>query len=141
MISERSVKKFCKEDISKIENYDKAINDTTQIWDCHHRTEIWWNCSRQELKDNDCYYNRKACELIFLTPQEHRILHKKGKKREPFCEEHRIKISEAMKGKTKSLFGKAFYERYGITRNDDVKLYTNEYNFYKRHGHFSWEVK
>ena len=40
MINEHNAKKFCKEDISKIENYDKAIADTTQVWDCHHRTEI-----------------------------------------------------------------------------------------------------
>ena len=71
MINERQAKKYCKEDISKIENYDKAISDTSQTWDLHHRTEIWWNCSKQDLIDNECYYNRKACELIFLTHAEH----------------------------------------------------------------------
>ena len=39
MISENQVKKYCREDISLIENYDKAINDKTQTWDCHHRKE------------------------------------------------------------------------------------------------------
>ena len=29
MISETQVKRYCSEDISKIENYDKAINDKT----------------------------------------------------------------------------------------------------------------
>ena len=120
MINERSAKKYCKEDISKIKNYDKAIADTTQVWHCHHMTETWWNCSAQELIDNECYYNRKACELIFLTPEEHKSLHnkgkflseehrkklseaKKGKKRMPFSEEHRRKISEAKKGKVRSV--------------------------------------
>ena len=96
MINERRVKKYCKEELSKIENYDKAVADTTQIWDLHHRTEIWWNCTAQELIDNECYYNRKACELIFLTHAEHTRLHNKGK---TFSEETRRKISEANKGK------------------------------------------
>lgn len=35
MICIYTVKKFCKEDPSMIENYDKAIADKTQTWDCH----------------------------------------------------------------------------------------------------------
>ena len=97
MINEYYAKRFCKEDISKIENYDKAIADTTQTWHCHHRTEIWWNCTAQDLIDNECYYNRKACELIFLTPSEHKCLHRKGR---TLSEETRQKISESNKGKT-----------------------------------------
>lgn len=77
MIKEISAWAFCKDDISKIENYDKAVADTTQSWDCHHRTEIWWNCSAQELIDNECYYHRPAKELIFLTHGEHSKLHYK----------------------------------------------------------------
>lgn len=96
MINEYNAKKFCKEDISKIENYDKAIADTTQTWVCHHRTEIWWNCSRKELIENECYYHRKACELIFLTSSEHIRLHRKGR---TVTNETRRKISEARKGK------------------------------------------
>lgn len=30
MINEKKVKRFCKEDLSKIKNYDLAIADTTQ---------------------------------------------------------------------------------------------------------------
>ena len=96
MINEKCARKFCKEDISKIKNYDKAIADTTQVWHCHHMTETWWNCSKQELIDNDCYYNRKACELIFLTPAEHHKLHNKGKH---LSDKTRRKLSEANKGK------------------------------------------
>ena len=116
MINEKQARKYCKEEISKIKNYDKAIADTTQIWDLHHMTETWWNCSKQDLIDNECYYNRKACELIFLTKAEHRRLHKKGKHRtyetclkigeahkgKKLSEETRIKMSEAKKGKTNS---------------------------------------
>ena len=96
MIDEKRAKRYCKEDLYKIENYDKAIADTSQTWDLHHRTEIWWNCTAQDLIDNECYYNRKACELIFLTHAEHISLHHKGK---TFSEESRKKISEAKKGK------------------------------------------
>ena len=99
MINEKQARKYCKEELSKIKNYDKAIADTTQVWDCHHRTEIWWNCSKKDLIENDCYYGRKACELIFLTHAEHRRLHQKGKK---YSEESRRNISQALKGKTKS---------------------------------------
>jgi len=112
MINEKYAKKFCKEDISKIENYEKAVADTTQMWHCHHRTAIWWNCSKKDLIDNECYYSRKACELIFLTPEEHKSLHStykseehrrkvsaahKGRKRGPLSEETRKKMSEAAK--------------------------------------------
>lgn len=77
MIKESNAWAFCKEDISKIENYEEAINDKSQCWDCHHRTEIWWNCSYQELIANECYYNRPAKELIFLRHTDHSKLHNK----------------------------------------------------------------
>ena len=96
MINEIQAKKYCKEDISKIKNYALAIADTTQMWECHHMTETWWNCSKQDLIDNECYYGRKACELIFLTPAEHKSLHNKGK---TLSEESRRKLSESKKGK------------------------------------------
>ena len=113
MINENKARKYCKEDISKIKNYDLAIADTTQVWHCHHMTETWWNCSKKELIENECYYNRKACELIFLTNSEHTRLHMKGKVRseetrrkmseakkgQPKSEEHKRKMSEALKGK------------------------------------------
>ena len=116
MINVKEVQKYCKEDISKIKNYDKAIADTTQVWHCHHMTETWWHCSKKELIENECYYHRKACELIFLTPEEHKRLHMKGvtlsdetrrkmsesKKGRIFSEEHRRKLSESHKGHTVS---------------------------------------
>ena len=97
MINEKLARKYCKEDLSKIKNYDKAIADTTQVWDCHHMTETWWKCSRKELIENECYYNRKACELIFLTKAEHKRLHNMH-----MSEETHRKLSEARKGRTLS---------------------------------------
>ena len=101
MISKRSAKAYCRDDISLIENYDKAIADKTQVWDCHHRRETIY--SVKELIEIGEYYNRPACELIFLTPSNHRRLHNLGK--HP-SEESRKKMSEAKKGEKCYIFGK-----------------------------------
>ena len=151
MINEKYAYAYCREDISLIENYEKAIADDSQIWECHHRDEVkvlpsgmTVKRSRQDLIENNRYYNCPANELIFLSKEEHCRLHHKGNTYHagiPHSEETRKKMSEVKKGKFKTDFGKAFQEHYGITRCDDVKLYKNEYSFYKYHGHFSWEVK
>ena len=76
MISEELAKKYCKDDISTIENYSKAIEDSEQTWHLHHRRETIY--TREGLIEIGEYYNRPSCELIFLTPFEHLSLHKKG---------------------------------------------------------------
>lgn len=103
-----------------IENYDKAIADTTQTWICHHRLETHNSDGERRLVDIhpeelialDMYWNRPPEELIFLTVKEHRMLHNtnpetrakiskvnKGKKHHPLSEGTKAKISEAHKGK------------------------------------------
>lgn len=62
----------------KIENYDKAIADTTQTWECHHRNEKYF--PRETLVAIGWYYDCRPDELIFLTKTEHMKLHHKGKK-------------------------------------------------------------
>ena len=131
MINERQAHKFCKDDISKIENYDKAVNDPIQTWEIHHRLELTMDgefaLSRDQLKMHDMYYNRPYYELIFLTPTEHRRLHMEGKnhpfygkhrseetrrklaeskKCKSLSEEHRRKISESLKGENNPFYGK-----------------------------------
>ena len=156
MINEICAKNYCIEDISLIENYEKAITDTTQTWVCHHRDEVkvlpsgmTVISSYKDLKENGRYYGRPANELIFLTKSEHIRLHNMH-----MSEDRRKKIIEAKKGKsswnkgipalnrgkTSSIFGQAFKEHYGITSYDNKKLYHKEYSFYKRHSKFSWEV-
>ena len=105
MICEYYAKKFCCEDLSLIENYDMAIADTTQTWDCHHRGEILpcGKFSVDDLKKFGLYYNRPAAELIFLTHSEHRRLHTKGVPRPdlkgvPLNEDHKNAISDSLKG-------------------------------------------
>ena len=106
---------YCREDLSLIENYDKAINDNTQIWRCHHRLEIQDNgkiiYTSKQLQDMGLYYNRPASELIFLTLSEHNYLHAKyapKEKRDKFTSsmrgksptpKHRLHLSQALKGR------------------------------------------
>lgn len=84
MISNKC-EEVCCEDLSLIENYDKAINDTKVKWVLHHRDEyrilpsgmeVWR--SKDELKENKRYYKVPANELIFLTPSEHTKLHNRN---------------------------------------------------------------
>ena len=93
MINFRYAKSYCKDDISRIENYDKAISDQDKMWQCHHRREI--TTPRKQLIENNQYFNRPADELIFLTKSEHKSLHNKEIK---FSDEIKIKLSEAHKG-------------------------------------------
>ena len=111
MISESQSRKFCRDDISKIENYDLAIADKTQTWDLHHRLELTLDgefaLTRDQLKMHDMYYQRPYYELIFLTHTEHRRLHNRALSDEArrkiseaaknMSEEHRRKLSEAAK--------------------------------------------
>ena len=77
MICYKNVKKFCCDDISLIENYEKALNDQNETWHCHHRLEIQNNTyiTAKELKSKNLYYNRPSSELIFLPSDEHHKLH------------------------------------------------------------------
>lgn len=68
-----------------IENYDKAKADNFKGWDIHHRDEIRLLPSgmiairtREELIENDRYYNCPPNEFIWLTRSEHIRLHRKS---------------------------------------------------------------
>ena len=108
MINEKRAKSYCKDDISLIENYDKAVADKSCVWHCHHRRETIF--SRKDLIEIGEYYNRPACELIFLTKSEHHRLHNLGKpswiKGKHHSAETRKKMSEALKGEKCYIFGK-----------------------------------
>ena len=115
MISEYTAKNYCKDDISLIENYDKAVNDSNQTWHCHHRREM--TTSRKELIKIGEYYNRPASELIFLTPFEHNSLHSKGIY---LSEETRKKMSESHKG-NKYMLGKHLSEETKLKISEALK--------------------
>ena len=94
-----------------IENYDKAVNDTTQVWQCHHRLETHNSDGERRLVDISSaelialgmYFDRPSEELIFLTSAEHKSLHQKGKPGtftgKHHSEETKKKMSESNKGK------------------------------------------
>ena len=127
MINEIQARKYCRDDISKIENYEEAMNDKTQTWHLHHRLELTLDgefaLSRDQLKIHDMYYNRPYYELIFLTRSEHRRIHNLAQSNETrekrvnslmghsVSEETRIKLSEAATrqnrtGKNNPMYGK-----------------------------------
>lgn len=95
MINENNVKRYCNGDITQIENYEKAINDT-QTWDCHHRKETDEGLSTKQLDELGLLFDRPASELIFLTHEEHMSLHHKDKY---VSGETRKKLSESLKGR------------------------------------------
>lgn len=154
MISVYFSKKYCKDDISKIENYEKAINDKNEIWICHHRMEIredYINTSK-DLQNMNLYYNRPAEELIFLTRKEHAILHglkflakfSKGMKGRKHTEETKRliakKTSEAQLNKPFSEFGNIFLEKFGhLPRTYEEKLiYTKNLKRFHRKRELKW---
>ena len=84
-----------------IENYAAAIADTTQTWQVYHRKEEFY--SYKELVERGEYFDVPPEDLIFLTKSEHSKIDScckrigeslKGKE---LSEEHKRKISEAMK--------------------------------------------
>ena len=151
MINIRKVNKYCKE-YTKIENYDKAIADTTQTWACHHRDEVRTLPSgivvlrtAEELTEIGRYYDCPPNELIFLTKSEHSSLHSSNinddtRKKLSVSSAINNKGNNYTRGKTHSVFGLKFKEHYGITETDDKKLYKREHEYYRRNGKCKWEV-
>lgn len=101
---------LCSEDLSKIENYNLAINDETQIWHLHHRLETHFSngderpanarISMKELIELGMYFHRPAEELIFLTKSKHMSIHKAGQTFN-HKEKTKEKIGKSNKGKLK----------------------------------------
>ena len=122
----KCAKTYCNEDISLIENYDKAIADSNTMWHCHHRREL--ETPRKQLIKIGEYFNRPATELIFLTKSEHTALHHKGKKLKPFTEEHKLKMSIAKKGKhhTEETKRKMSEALKGVHRSEETKRKMSE---------------
>ena len=75
MINFDNVNLFCNEDITLIENYEKAINDKNEVWICHHKLGIELKKTVKELIKLNLYFNRPANEFIFLTRSEHFKIH------------------------------------------------------------------
>lgn len=124
MINVIGAMSYCIDDITKIENYDKAIADKEHTWVCHHKLETQdkWGKVREHEIPRDAlivagvYYYRPAKELVFLTTAEHNRVHtslrnfdtdnvrnkgtsiSKSKMGHTVSEETRRKLSNAFKG-------------------------------------------
>lgn len=110
---EYHLKKFCKDDITRIENYDIAKSEDFKGWDCHHRLELTLDNefanSKEDLIRYNMYYNRPYFELILLRKSEHSQLHQntyhfkqynsKLNKDKPKSEHMKMALSNSLKGR------------------------------------------
>ena len=126
MINCEGTKQYCCEDISKIENFELASSDETQMWDIHHRNEITENKTRKDLIADGKYYNVPASELIFLTRSEHMKLHSNNR-----SGELKNKIREAIKGAGNGMFGKHHSEeaKLKISETRKTKIQAGEITY------------
>lgn len=76
----KNAKMYCKDDLSKIENFDKSSANNFVGWQVHHRLETNLEgevvVTADTLKRLGMYFDRPYFELIFLTVSDHRKLHK-----------------------------------------------------------------
>lgn len=112
------LKRYCYEP-ELVENYDKAIADTEQMWVCHHRVETIMCCGRDELISKGAYYDRPAHDIILLTRAEHRRVHNEGRNNpmlgRHLSEETRKRLSLINKGVPKTKLHKKRISK-GATR-------------------------
>lgn len=139
MINEAQVRRYCREDLSLIENYYEAVR-SEEPYECHHRYELndGLVLSVNDLKNMGLYFKRPASELIFLKRIDHKHLHTKGSAH-PFygkhpSEETKEKISESRKGKCAGekhyLYGKHLSEEHKKKIGDAQR---GEKNYFHNH--------
>lgn len=82
MINLKNAKRFCREDISAIENYENAVSDKCEMWVIHHKCEHLpcGNFSKKDLIDFGLYYGRPASELVFMKRGYHQKMHVLGER-------------------------------------------------------------
>lgn len=109
MFSKTMPKAYCCEPVDHIPGYEQAVA-SPELFACHHRFEEM-GLSREDLKEMGLYYNRPACELVFVPFSEHNHFHsgtipseasvrsrfQKGQV-PTFTDTHRQRISEAKRG-------------------------------------------
>lgn len=137
----KCIEEYCSEDISRIENYNEAILDDSQLWDCHHRRESIY--TRAGLIEIGEYYDRPAIELIFLKRDDHNKIHHVGKHHSESTKERMRKsalnlppdvrdrqkraVSNARKGKTTWMKGKHHSEDAKRLISEKRKAYLMEH--------------
>lgn len=151
MIANKVHRYVRKGEIEKIENYEKALNDKTQMWHCHHRLELTLDDefahTPKELQKMGMYYNRPYYELIFLTISQHRKLHGGGLKessREALSNASKLnrqtkQIESPTKGKFRTEFSIAYYEHFKILPCENLRQWRSELSWFKKYGEYRWE--
>ena len=161
MINITNAKQYCKDDISLIENYDKAISDNTQKWHLHHRLELTleneYALSKQDLIRHGMYYKRPYFELIFMTEAEHKALHNSamnarpeiikahkiafdntpGMHREHWTDEEKMKLKHLGVPMPKKRKRSPFCIKYGMTKRelaDKYNIPVGSMNWYMTSG-------
>ena len=107
MINEKKAREYCCEDIRLIRGYERAVNDTTQLYELHHLEGVFY--SVDEMKRLGKYFKQPAEALIFLTRSEHKKIHYAFN---PVSDERKDRISKA---KAKPVFQ---YTLDGIFMNE-----------------------
>ena len=133
----KSICTYCRE-YWNVENYDKAISDSSQVWHCHHRREtrdlktgekLKEFISKAQLLNQRLYYDRPAEELIFLTSKEHRREHKgaptRKRNRQRPVQEKKIDISLTEEEKKEILLKNIRFLRYILSMENVIDVYKN----------------
>jgi len=101
--------RYCCEDPTAIENFEKAISNL-KLWDCHHRLEDK-GYTRKQLKAAGLYWKRPASELILLLHSDHTRLHMRGSRNpnygRTFTDIHRQHLRESHTGVKNQNFGQS----------------------------------
>lgn len=121
MINKKYAQMYCAQPIELIENYEKAVNDTTQMWHCHHVWETMLGYTAEELIEMNEYYGIPACNLIFLTHSEHMRLHMTGEGNPQFGKKGELSTCYGRTGEKHPMFGKKHTEESRKKMSEKLK--------------------
>lgn len=120
----KSWKRYCKDDITKIENYELAKADDFKGWCIHHRLEFDINGNEVHhpgvLTRLGMYFHRPYFELIFMKISDHLRMHNVGKKHglgHKLTEQHKMMLSSINKGRKLSQSTKDKISKSGTGRH------------------------
>ena len=119
-----------------IENYEKAIADTTQTWDVHHKMEKYF--PQKTLKAIGWYYDCEPEELIFLTPSEHHKIDSCSKRQSEAMKNHKNLSKKVLCVETEEKFESArdAERKTGINNSNISKTCRG---IYKTSGGYHWK--
>lgn len=144
----KSWKRFCKDDITKVENYELAKADDFKGWCIHHRLEFDVNGNEvqhpSDLIRLDMYFHRPYFELIFMKISDHIRMHHVNKKHglgHKVSEQHKMILSSIHKGKKLSQSTKDKISKSGTGRHwklsDETRRKMSESHTGKKRGHYN----